>query len=163
MKSKITNIFVIGILILNICSFIVGIVASAEPTVADITYYPEEPAPRSTITFNATVDGDGISAVYLIVEECSSSLICYKEQNVTMDKVGDKYQAEVTLNHEDAATVKCHLKINSGGTWNESEGVEFDLSEKIDGQNSKKTPGFELLILIMSIIIVTIYVKKREK
>ena len=163
MKNSMTNIFLIGILILNIYSLVAGVVANAEPTVIDITFYPEEPAPLSTITFNATVDGDDISAVYLIVEECAG-LICYKVQNVTMNEVGNgTYQAEATLKRDDATMVKYHLKIESNGAWYENERVEFDLSEKTNGQNSKKTPGFELIILIMSIIAVTFYIKKREK
>lgn len=130
----------------------------AEPEVKEITLNPENPAPKDTITFAATLESnEDIDEVRLILEECEEGL-CYQDGfNESMEKNNDgKYEVEITLKHQTTIEVKYRLKMKSGDTWYDSDLMGLALS--VD------SPGFEAvtLLVILSIALL-LYKKKRFK
>jgi hypothetical protein len=163
MKSKISNILLIIILLASIYISILGTINASEPIIENINYSPENPAPGSTVTFNATVIGDNIS-VYLFVEECKDD-VCFIDpppQNVTMQKIAvNKYQANVTLKHEKATMVHYQIIVESNGNWYKSELEEFNLSVKEDHATENNTPGFEFVYLAISVVFILLLYKRK--
>lgn len=172
MGETIKTVFLVMLLI-GLCLSFAGLSTASEPTIENIDYTPKNPAPLSIVTFNAEISGDDISEVRLIVDECNenSGTCYYPSLNVSMSWTGaNMYQAEVTLQHEKATIVKYHLVID-GERYPKlsTDDFKFDLVPVSNGgdtgndDESKGTPGFEILILLSSIIIVTFYMRKRAK
>jgi len=158
------NTLFVAILVLNIFVLTALTTAIAAPTIGEITLNPSEPTPQSTIDFSVDINGDDISSVWLIVQECNEN-ICYSGQNVSMSKVSvDGYEAEATLIHADATYIKYYVEVQSE-EWTKSTYVELDLSKEPNdhtGNGNNKTPGFELLLLIMSMMFVVFLMRKRK-
>ena len=72
---------------------------SAQATPASIqTNLNGESAPESNITFNATVIGDNVSEVYIMVKECKDDFCFINRHNESMEKIDQNgYQAIVQL------------------------------------------------------------------
>jgi hypothetical protein len=171
MKIKAGNILLIIILLIGIYTSILGNVSASDtPTIENITYSPDSPAPGSIVTFNATIGGNDLS-VHLIVKECKEGL-CFTSNNFTMNNTDtNEYQAEVMLTREDATYATYHLKIESRGIWYDysDEAQIFNLSVKPDGDQSnggndgKGTPGFELICVLISVIFILLMYDKRKR
>jgi len=78
----------------------------------------------------------------------------------------DFYEIEFKGTNKDATQIKYNLEILSNGTWYNFETGFINLvgysSENINSENENKTPGFEFLFIISSIILVLL-LKKRVK
>lgn len=172
MKNKNRHVLLISILVLGMYSLTVGMVAAAEPTVVEIDYDPQNPEVASTVTFRATVSGEDITAVQIIVQECNEQ-VCFVKHNISMNKVGtSEYQTDVELTHDDATIIKYNLEIESDGVWYDFKDdiKQFNLVPKTNGDqtngngNTNSTPGFEFIPIVVSIVFVLfIYKRKRSK
>jgi len=136
--------------------------AGNDPVIQDIDYTPNNPNALSTITFTATVTGDN-PTVHVFVEECRDDL-CYADvQNVTMEKTSTiQYEREITLKHADANIIHYQIIVEDQGMWYKSslEAVSLEGKETDDGND---TPGFEGILMIVSIVVIGIiaHIKKR--
>ena len=159
---------------------IVGTGTAAEPIIKEITLDPEEPSPLSTITFTAVINNsNNLDDVRLIVQECTDSLCYAIGSNESMLAVDNNtYQTTVTLTHNDATYIKYHLEIETNETWyiysitelnlknetnNNSSNNNNNNTNPSNGNTSEKTPGFEILPFLMSIIFVTIIATLSER
>ena len=142
-------------------------------TVNQVTVEPEELTLFSTVTITADITGDDVSTVNLTVGECDDVAgVCYKYHRVTMTKLPTgEYQAEVTLTSSAATYIYCEfLIINSSGSSEQirDDSWKFNLSPDADGTNggadTNGTPGFELVLMLVSIVVVVFLIyRKREK
>ena len=159
----------IGLLVLfGICITAIGTEAT-DPT---MEIYPEKPAPGSTVAFTAEVTDENVTGVWLLFNECKSGDLCYVRQNVSMDPIGDdKYEVEVTLEHEDATYIQYWLEVETSDGWQEYLKIsKVYLEEKQNGGNSnngdgedKDTPGFEFIGVIISAMFILLIIYKRKR
>ena len=161
--------------ILIVCSVFLCLYLSissvmAQPAV-DITFEPEEPAPESTITFTATVSGENISEVYICLSECKEGL-CYADSfNESMDEISEGvYQKEITMIHSDATYIEYWAVFNDNGTWYDFQEETANLKTSSDdngdttnGDDTDDTPGFEMILILLSLVaLIFLFKRKRE-
>jgi hypothetical protein len=135
----------------------------------EIDIHPESPAPLSTITFTATVNEESITEVFIKIKECRDDF-CYSPNiNESMDSIGsNQYQKSVTLIQDDANNIAYWIVVNRDGNWTDywEESIKLDLASPSngngDGNGSNGIPGFELIGLLISVIIIVLIFKKRE-
>ena len=162
------KILIAIIVILCLCVLNANVIAG--PVVDEITFVPSNPPPVSSITFTAKLSGANIDEVYIIVKECKGDFCFALGFNESMDEIASgQYQKEITLNQPDATNIQYWLIINSDGTWYDfqDEYTEVDLSLPSDGNggggdDSGNAPGFELLIMFLSIAILAFIVKRKR-
>lgn len=178
MKKILKNAFEITIIAGLMLSMITNVIA-IDPSYQDITIAPEEPTRESEVTFTVEIEGENITEVRVIVEECND-IFCYQDiQNESMTNTQDNiWEGTVTLLHDDTTYGTVWLEILSDEKWYDfkESGIEFDVvasSENGDdgengdngsngGNGGDSTPGFELILLVISIIVAfSIYKKKR--
>jgi hypothetical protein len=156
--------------IIVVISIIGAIAISAtdiESSIGNITVSPSEPAALSTITISAEVSGEAPSEVRVTVEECNGNTgVCYPDiQNVSMSRLSaGNYQTDVTLKHSDATYITCKVIAKISGTWKSSE-KKVNLSENTNGNNGdddNKTPGFEVIILLIAIGVSLIVMSRKR-
>ena len=137
---------------------------------SSVEIHPENPKPQSTVTFNATIVDDTVSAVHVIVKECTPRL-CFLPKNVTMTSSDtNRYQAEVMLTHDDATYITYHLDIESDGTWYTYPDEDFliNLSGEPDGNHpnggdaTNETPGFELGPIFVTILFAILVLRRKR-
>jgi hypothetical protein len=183
MKKSLKNSIVI-LLVAGLFFSITGIATAEEPTFGDITITPEEPTQLSDVKFSVNVTGEDIEEVRLEVEECIGPDFCYAKQNVSMELEDGLWEATVTLEHDDTTVGHSWLVIKSNGTWynfapsvsEEYESTDFDILPADDGDDGDDgdgagdtddtggTPGFELILVLISIVVaLSIYKRKRIK
>jgi len=178
MKKTLKNTIVI-MLVAGLFLSIVGIATAEEPTFGDITITPDEPTVLTDVKFSVNISGENITEVRLEVEECVGPDFCYEKQNASMELEEGLWEATVTLEHDDVTVGHCWLVIKSNGTWYnfapsvspEYESTDFNILPGADGDSNGGsgtddtggTPGFELILVIISIVIaLSIYKKKRK-
>ena len=147
--------------IVMVMIYISSSIVLAEPAVEDISLNPTSPLPKSAITFTATVTGDQIDEVYLIIQECKQDL-CFPRTNASMNKVGSrKYQTSITLKESDSTYIQYWLNINEDGTW---YSFDEDITKtNLSTKQEDSTPGFELLVFIISLIILLFIINRKRK
>lgn len=126
---------------------------------------PSNPAPKSTITFTATVSGGTISKVYLVIKECKDNLCHIEGFNESMDKTpSGQYEKEITLNYSDTNNIEYYLVIKSDGIWYDFQDskIQKDLNTASGNSNSNKTPGFELIVFVISIAILLFITRQKR-
>ncbi len=174
MRKILKNALVLT-LVTGLCLSFVGMVSATEPTFGDITVSPEEPTILSDVDFSVNVTGDNIQEVRIEVEECIGLDFCYAKQNVSMELEEGLWKATVTLEHDDATVGHCWLVIKSNGTWYsfatsvspDYESTDFDIMPDEDNgdgdtDDTNGTPGFELILILVSIVVaLSIYKRKR--
>ena len=173
MKNKRTMLL-IAFLIFSLYIAIVGTIGAGKPTIVEVTSEPDEPSALSTITFTAVITSeDDLEEVRLIVQECKESLCFTNGFNESMALVDtDTYETTITLTHNDATYIKYHIKTKSDGTWHKDDITEFDLEIGTDNGNSNgnnnnengndKTPGFEIISMMIAIAIGTLAFKRKR-
>ena len=147
--------------IVMVIIYISSAMVLADPAVEDISINPTSPSPKSTITFTATVTGDQIDEVYIVLQECKEGL-CYPRTNVSMTKLeSGEYRKSITLSKSDATYIQYWLNIKEGGTWH---GSEDDIILKYLSTNQDEpTPGFELIVFFISIILLLFIIKRKRR
>jgi hypothetical protein len=179
MRKKLKNVLVI-ILVAGLCLTIAGLAAADEPSVGKISISPQEPTRESEVNFSVSVTGDNIEKVYVKVEECvgdpdSPDYFCYAGLlNVSLTDVSGTWKGPGTLQYANSDEGHCWLVVKSNGTWydfknDKTTWTNFDIVAANNngngtngGDSTDKTPGFELILLIVSIVVALfIYKKKR--
>jgi hypothetical protein len=170
-KAIVITIFMIGFLVSSIN-------VSADPTVNSITTNPAEPKPLSTFTVIADISGENIISVKVTISECTDGppMQCFlAHSNLIMSKNDDgKYETEVTLNGTQASIdhVQYLFIINDNGTeyppmedeeWKTYLDVDSDNGGTNGGGGDNGSPGFELILILSSIFVLLIILKKRDK
>jgi hypothetical protein len=165
MKNERKIIVFVALAVISFFGTNIGVAVA--PTIGEIVLNPEIPTPRSDVTFSVNVTGVDVSSVWLVFEECKQGL-CYQKENVSMPKVGESYETEVTLGHEDSTYITYHVEVNSNGEWTHSESVNLTLAEKPNGDqngdngNGKKTPGFELVPFIVAAGLAVLLLRRKR-
>lgn len=141
----------------------VSIGVTAAPVFGDITLAPAAPTALSTFTVSVSISGETPSEVRIIVEECNEVTgVCHDKKNVSMTEVAiDSYSADVTLTYDDTTYITYWVSAQANGVWSESEKKNVTLSTgTTDG---KKTPGFELALLMGAVGISMFLVLSRKR
>ena len=167
---KIERKFVLLVVVMSVLGATAGSALAAGPTFGGITVSPTFPTALSTVMLSVILSGDTPSEVRVTVEECNGRTgICYPDiQNVTMSLFNaGNYKTNVTLKHADATYITCYVVAKTSGIWTSSLKKNVNLSENTngnDGNDDKKTPGFELVLFIMAIgVSLMVLARKRVK
>ena len=179
MRKTMKNVLV-ATLVAGLCLSIVGIASAEEPTFDEIIVTPEEPTRQSEVTFTVDITGDDIEEVRLIYKECNDEF-CHAKENISMAEDDGTWDATTTLEWDDTTYCDCWLVIKSNGTWydyetDNSTWTTFTVVEGDDGTDGNGgnggdgtddtdggTPGFELILVMISIIVaLSIYKRKRK-
>ena len=125
-----------------------------QPRIIDIS--PGVPAPLSTIEFTVSDFGSSnVENVTLYVQECSNET---NYENISYPMIGNQYQeyrTNVTLIHEDATYIQYHVECVIEGV------LEYTPILTLDLQVERKTPGFELVIVIGAIA-VSLFLRRKK-
>jgi hypothetical protein len=193
MNKTIRSTFVTTIILALLFS-IMATVTAEDPDYGTITLDPAEPVRQTEVDFSVIITGDNIDEVYCRVQECydtETGEACNPlVLNISMSldpTTNDTWVGSGTLNWELATIGHCWLEIKSNGSWYDFAPnklnivTDFTIKESENGDNgenggngnggngnggngSNDTPGFELLILVISIIVaISIYNKKRMR
>jgi hypothetical protein len=143
--------------------------AAADLTFGNITASPSSPAALSTVTFSIDISGGTPSEVKVTVEECNENTgICYPDvQNISMSLGTDgKYEADVTLKHNDATYITCQVVAKTNDTWISSSDKKILLSEDTNGDTNgdgnNNTPGFEVMLLLVAIGALILFIGRKR-
>ncbi len=135
-----------------------------------ISINPGTPEPASEITFMIDVHEENVSEVWIVVGECRSSEFCYPPQNISMEPVTDtEYEKAVMLQYDDSTYINYYANIKSEDGWEQTESVKLYLSAPSNGNGStngdgtSNTPGFEGVLLLLSLVIVVSLVRKKKR
>jgi hypothetical protein len=158
MGRNIRYLIIAGAIVCAILSIYTSSVVAADPT---ITVSPEEPTRKSTVTFTAEFDSDDIQSVYFNYNECTNEA-CYSLYNKSMTYISDnKFEVEITLLKDDATYVQYWLEFKSADGWSKSEVEKTYLLTGSSG-DSNDTPGFEFLLVALSIVFLAIIFKRKR-
>ena len=147
--------------------------ANAEPTVDNILTEPESPKPLSTFKLIATITGENIQSVDVVVSECTDGPPeqCFVPHldipTMTLNAEG-KYETEVKLTgtQDTIDHVQYQFTINDNGTDYTISDLKTYLDlEANNGKNNggnNNTPSFEFIMIILSIALLILIFKKRE-
>jgi len=137
----------------------------ADPVVDDITLDPATPIPGSTVTFTADLSGGTFDGVFLIIQECQGEDLCFPRSNYSMDEIETgKFQKSITLKKSEATYIQYFLEINEGGTWYSYDSdIEKTNLKTTEDEGDDSSPGFELLVFIISLIILIFIIKRKRK
>ncbi len=170
--KNLRNISIVSIIFL--CLFFSMNSASAQISLEDISIDPVEPEPQSTITITATFSNyDEVTNVNIKVKECRDvvPVVCFSEQNKTMVGEGSGvYTVTLTLNEEQATYIQYSFEVSSGDTFetlSDEDNWKYDLKTSTDnggngGSDDNNTPGFEILVALAAIAILSIIIKRKR-
>ncbi len=167
MNKKIITPLIIVILLTLITS-----TAIADDINVDIT--PQKPQAMGTIDLTVSITNQAITnpeGVYVIIQECNANNgICYTKENTSMSKDSeDVYSANINLNHDDATYLQYTIKIQTATGWNtyqENTKLNYQSSSNGNGGDTNggnDSPGFEFIIIALSIIFITMMMYKRKR
>ena len=170
-KHILTTIIIIGLFI----STASNVIAASDPT---FEVDPKEPEQLSTVTITASFESyDDIEEINFLFNECTKDNICFTRQNVTMTNSDDgEWKVTIKLEHDDSAYVQYWLNIKTIDGWyefpEESPYPKTYLKEKVtnggsngnaNGQGNNDTPGFEIIIMIISIMSIIAIFKMKKR
>lgn len=135
----------------------------ADPVVENIITDPTSPAPLSTITVTANIDGGDITNVNLSVGECNRTVgVCYVYHEIPMtEKTEGQYTAEVTLEKSKASYISFTFDITYDGetkrlendSWDVDLSIESGNGDTTNGGDGNSTPGFEIIYFLIAVSI----------
>lgn len=170
MNKKVKECILIGVLVIGLTTILSGAVIGED--IADFILVPENPAPKSNVTFYVNISGENISSVNLTVEECSDEFkVCFSSQEVQMDSIApNKFRTTITLREKDATYIKYSLKIITNGietnltddAWRTDLSIDPGTDQSNGEKGTSDTPGFELILLVVSVIFVFFLFKRKE-
>ena len=184
MRKSLRNILVM-MLVFGICLSFIGMATADEPSYGTITVTPIEPTRQSDVTFTVEITGDDITEVNLRIQECTvtdgTEACSSTVLNVSMtNTVNNTWTGSTTLEWQLTTISHCWLEINSNGTWyddsdDETKWTDFTVipddgddngdngdTGGDDSDDTGGTPGFELIFVLISVLVVLfIYKKKR--
>ena len=145
-------------------------IINAEPVVQNVFYNPNSPAPLSTINFSVSiVTDDKIDDVRLILQECMDDICFIDKYNISMNYsyscCMDFYESEFKQTQKNSSKVKYHVEILSNNTWYYYKNDYINLSRENDNglkfDFNKSVPGFELTALLIPMILLIVYFRKK--
>jgi len=160
---KLTPIFIIWSL------FIMSVPSIYADASIEIT--PEEPLPGSTITFHVELTQENALNANIWIQECNGNTgLCYQDQTVTMTETSDDvYEATVNLQHDDATYFQYTIEVEKADGWqNYFEETKVNLAETTNTDSNEDdtasdTPGFELGVLFISVIFISLILYRRKR
>ena len=164
-KTLVAMIFVSLFIVLS------GINTLSAPTVE---LNPAHPKPGGNVKFTATFpSGEEVQKVVLLLSECEAGL-CFKDGfNETMSKTGvNTYEVTIDLKHDTAIELKYRVGYLINGTWSWSPALTqneavVSLDTSSDSQNEdnseNKSPGFEVGVLVFSVIFISVVLFRRKR
>lgn len=159
MERNMRYLIIVGIVVLGMLLTCTSSAIAAYPT---ITVSPEKPSRKSTVTLTAEFDVD-VMNVYLRYNECYSGG-CYSIHNESMISIGDnKFEADITLVKDNTIYIQYWLEYETVDGWSSTED-EFEETYLATGSSgdSNDTPGFELLLVALSIMFVAFIFKRKR-
>ena len=140
---------------------------SAVPIV-EIT--PEMPTPKGTIDVTVISNDDTIEEVYFEYSECQINGVCSTTKNVTCIKSSTTdFLASFTLSLDNAAYLQYTIVTYNGENWTEylkNTKVDYDTSSVNGNSNDngdRNSPGFEFILLALSIMFISLIVYWRKR
>lgn len=149
----------------------------ANPTVNEITTDPASPSHQETITVTASVTGDDIRSVTILVGECVRSTgICYFWTPYEMEQNQDgDWVATATLQSVSGSSdyISYKFDIEDNGTEynleDDSWEIDFAIEDDDDGNGGgtddtggSGSPGFEIITLLAAIVIGVLFLKRKR-
>ena len=183
MRNKLRKI-VITALVIGFFVSISAMTSVAEPTVGNIEITPTQPEQETDVTYSVEISGDNIQEVWIEIEECtdpeSDDYYCHSVYNVSTTEEDGTWTVTETLMYSDTHEAHCWPIVLDNGTWysyknDYSKWTNFTVTAAEepddnggdvdgDGDDNGGTPGFELVLLMISIAIVfVLYNRKRNK
>jgi len=166
MKNFKRKILIMIIMIFSL--YISSVNVIADPVVNEITTVPANPTPQSTIAITADISGEDITSVNVTVSECKIGLcFIYNTYPMSKNDAGD-WVGHATLQDDsgDSTYIKYQFEvIDSGVEYTLDEDLKVNLTiENNDNtpSNNGKTPGFEIITLLVAIIIGTVLLRKKR-
>jgi hypothetical protein len=160
MKNKSTILILLIVSIALISPFV-----AADATV-DIK--PAKPKALDSIEITATITDENIISVYTTIQECNENTgICYAKDNNSMTSKGaDQYTASIDLTHSDATYLQYTIHVQTNDGWVEYQKdtkVNYDTSSNGGSNNDNDTPGFEFVVLALSIMFISLLAYRRTR
>lgn len=168
MNKKIVKITIgISLALLTVLSYMP--VTSAE-AIVEYTIDPEEPKPQSEVKITAKITDEGITSVYLEMQECNVAGTCFGwKTNVSMTPTGvtNEYEATINLEREDTKYFSLRLAIEKDGEWEHTSTANYhdvylDRSSSNGDDSDSNTPGFEIVFFIIAILVGVIIFKRKR-
>lgn len=170
MNKKIKNIFIIFIFLFGLNLTSNNILANDN---VNIEIIPASPEPESEIEIKVFINIDGIEQVNIEIQECNITTgLCFpnSRKNITMSKIDDNnYIAIHKLIESKASYIEYNLLVKTEIGWEYLiEKEKTNLTEPKNNGDSNingngDTPGFEIITLFLSIIIVLLILNKRKR
>lgn len=133
-----------------------SIIVSGQPRIIDIS--PGVPRPLSTVEFTVSDFGSSnVKNVTLRVQEYSNET---SYENISYPMIGNIYQeyhTNVTLTHKDATYIQYQVECVIDEVLESTPLLTLDLEVE------RKTPGFELIIVISAIASVFLWMRRLKK
>jgi len=121
-----------------------------------VSHKPSHPKAGSAVKFSAEVHGKNVRNVRLWIQECGKSM-CYFPVEINMSEVSSgHFDATYTLRND---TIYFHYKVLAEVDGKNIESQTFNVTVK---KKSEKTPGFELMIVLIAMLLIFTRVKKHE-
>jgi hypothetical protein len=173
MRKSIKKISITMILFLSL--ILITNTVLADPQLNSLTTNPLKPEPESEVTVIVNFTGENIISVRGYAVECyddngnDPSPACYQNTELTLS-LNDDGLFEDTFNLKDYEGITDHIEwifyVNDSGVEYEIEGGKTYLDLEPDtpnnNNNDKGTPGFEILLLLVAILIGVLYYKKKR-
>ena len=164
-KMKVKNINIMIFLFASII-VILSTQAYAEPSI-DIT--PEQPTPEGTLEVTVNTNDETVEEVYFEYFECQENGVCSIKKNESLTKISpNTFSKSITLQLEDAVYLQYTIITKDDQGWNEYfklTKVEYDTSSSTNNNQTTDngTPGFEFLILVFSIMVISLIAYRRKR
>lgn len=134
---------------------------------SSIEITPEEPTPGSTITFHVELPQENALNAYIWIQECNGNTgLCYQDRNITMAEISNGvYESTVNLQQDDATYFQYTIEVEKADGWqNYFEKTKVNLAETTNNDsNGDDTPGFETLVLFISVIFISLILYRRNR
>jgi hypothetical protein len=156
-----------GMIIIALLGIVLFSMQVSAVPVVEIT--PEMPTPKGTIEVTVTPNDDAIEEVYFEYSECQINGVCSTTKNVTCSKSSTtNFTASITLSLDNAAYLQYTIVTYDGGNWTEyltNTKVDYDTSSTNGNgnDNGDNTPGFEFILLALSIMFISVMVYWRKR
>jgi len=169
MNNKIRKI-TLG-LFLTIILAVIYMPATNAEAIVEYTIEPEQPKPQSEVTIIAKIIDEDIKSVFLEMQECNTAGTCFGwKTNVSMTPTGnaDEYKATINLEREDSKYFSLRLAIEKDGEWEYTSTANYHdvmldrSSSNGDDNDSNNTPGFEIILMIVAILVGVILSKRKR-
>jgi len=163
----------IGIIVIFGLFFMSGV--TAQPTANIISVEPEEPTIDSDFTVTANFSWNNISSVNLTVQPCGKDFCFNDFWTTAMIETNGAYSGTVKLDKENAVYIKYDFEVVAEGvtysiehqeswnvTLNLTDGNNTGTNGDSNNNGDSNTPGFELIFLLVGLLVIVFFVKRKR-